>query len=95
MSVHHLVVMKSNLIDEKALLLANKYNIGIEWFMIASTVLKGKVMHIPKSLYTWTRSPSQKSVIQQQMFRSNISKMQTDIKNTWGEREGPIEQIRI
>lgn len=92
---HHMVVMRSELIDPVCLELALKYNCGIEWFMHSCTILNGKAMHIPRSCYNWTRHPGQYSRKLRGAFNSNYASMVSDIGRLWPKRIGRIPQANI
>ena len=93
--IHHLVMMRSAAIDPYALELGVKFRTGVEWFFHASAALTGKVMHIPKVGYTWSRHGQQRSTEIMTTFNYHYSDMQKSIKERWNVNKGLIPQANI
>lgn len=94
-TIHHLVMMRSSLIDKKCIEFANLYCAGIDWFMHASVALRGKVMHLPKFGYTWSRHDDQHSVVTRKTYNYHFENIKRSIIESWGERKGVIPQVDI
>lgn len=93
---HHLSIIKTDVIDDRVLDLHNKYDAGLQWFMIANAAMVGGAVHVPMVGYSWHRHESQTTATKymQQIFTKRLAEMTQDIRNTWGVRSGFIPQIQ-
>lgn len=81
--VHHLCVMRSNLIDKKSLDLHNKFGVGIDWFMRQSVVQQHGCITVPMIGYYWTEHPGQHTSKTRRIYGPNIGDMSKLIRQTW------------
>lgn len=81
--VHHLCVMRSNLIDGKCLDLHNEFGVGIDWFIRQSVVQLHGCITVPMIGYYWTEHKNQHTAKTESLYGPNIGPMSKLIRQTW------------
>lgn len=89
-AIHHLCVMKADLIDPRVLEMDREFKIGIDWFIKASVALVHDAVHVPYPGYNWTVHPGSYSVKTHKDFVQKIPGMSKMITELWGTRSGYI-----
>jgi hypothetical protein len=90
--IHHLCVMKSELIDPSVLDMARNFKLGIDWFIKASVALSHNAVHVPYPGYFWTVHPGSYTVNTHKDFVRQIPEMTKKITERWGARSGYIDR---
>lgn len=91
--VHHLTMLRSRSVDERALHIANKLKVGICWLIKASAVMSPDgAVHVPIIGANWTlhNSLSTQHKKESSNYDSYIKVISKEIRTTWGERSGMI-----
>jgi hypothetical protein len=81
--VHHLCVLRGNLIDERAIELHKRFGVGIDWFIRQSVVQQHGCVQVPIDGYFWTQHQNQHTAETQLKYGQNIGRMCQAIRETW------------
>lgn len=94
--VHHLCVMRTELITDDVKALADEHHCGVEWLMKAKCALTGGAVHVPIDGYYWVHHENQhhKQKEWQEAFVANINLITPKLKS-WMKHTGPIPQYKV
>lgn len=89
--IHHLCVLRGNLIDERAIEFHNRFGVGIDWFIRESVILQHGCVHVPIDGHFWTQHPGQHTIHTRTAYSQSMQSMQHLIRETWlGKFKGPL-----
>lgn len=96
-TIHHLTIMKSELVSPVALDLALQFGVGIEWAMKASACLHGGGVHIPIDGAYWTQHTNRPSIMnnERRAYDEKILPMGNAIKKAFPVRQGLLPTVSI
>ena len=94
---HHLVMIRSNQIDDRVVAMHNKFGIGIDWFIVACAALNGKgAVHVPIDGYFWTHhADSQHAVQTREAFNLHFMEMSKLINEIFKYTDSTIPSLNI
>ena len=83
-TAHHLGVFRRSALNEKALELHNKFNLGIDWFATACAAFsEGGAVYVPMNGYYWTRHDKQDTITHKGAYDASIGTMGQAIRSTF------------
>lgn len=81
--IHHICVMRGNLIDPRAVEFHNRFGVGIDWFIRESVVLQHGCIHVPIDGHFWTQHPGQHTIHSRTRYMESMREMQKLIRESW------------
>ena len=89
--IHHICVMRGELIDERAIEFHQRFGVGIDWFIRESVVLQHGCVHVPIDGHFWTQHAGQHTLHTRELYSRSMRDMQQLIRSTWyGPFTGPL-----
>jgi glycosyltransferase involved in cell wall biosynthesis len=83
-AAHHLALIRSECLDERAVQMHEKFNMGIDWYMNASAALNERgAVHVPIDGYFWTIHDGQHSKYLRAQYNLHMREMSKLINDTF------------
>lgn len=84
--VHHVCVMRGDLIDPRVTEFHKRFGVGIDWFIRSSVVMTGGCAHVPMFGHNWTQHPGQHTSSTRILYAKHMREMTNLIRSTWPAR---------